>query len=108
MNNINFMRVFVFFDLPTETKADTKNYTIFLRNLKRSGYMMMQFSIYTKIVNVQTKAEREVEKVERYMPPIGNVRVLTVTEKQYQNMSMLLGTKSINEKVNEIKKHIVI
>ena len=40
-----FMRVLVFFDLPTETETDRRNYRQFRRGLLKSGFFMMQESV---------------------------------------------------------------
>lgn len=40
------MWILVFFDLPTETKKDIKEYTIFRKFLLDDGFTMFQFSIY--------------------------------------------------------------
>ena len=39
------MWIFVFFDLPTETKVDRKRYAEFRKNLLRDGFSMFLFSI---------------------------------------------------------------
>ena len=49
MNESKYMWLFVFFDLPTKTKADKKKYTKFRRFLLQDGFIMMQYSIYTRI-----------------------------------------------------------
>ena len=42
------MWILVFFDLPTETKKDIKEYTIFRKFLLDDGFTMFQFSIYIR------------------------------------------------------------
>ena len=44
------MRVLVLFDLPVETAADRRAYTQFRKFLIRNGFIMMQESVYSKIV----------------------------------------------------------
>ena len=43
------MRIIVFFDLPTTSAIDLKNYRNFRKFLIKEGFMMMQESVYTKI-----------------------------------------------------------
>lgn len=50
------MRIFIFFDLPTDTPEDRKNYSIFRKKLMKLGYSMIQFSVYSKLINVQTNS----------------------------------------------------
>ncbi len=47
-NAYKVMWLVVFFDLPTETKRDRKNYSTFRKNLLKGGFTMFQFSIYTR------------------------------------------------------------
>jgi CRISPR-associated protein Cas2 len=103
----NFMRLILFFDLPSETKEDRKQYRIFVKNLIKLGYIRMQNSVLTKIVNVQTKVEREHDKIIKILPKYGDIRIMSVTENQYQKTKILLGAKTLNEEINE-KQHIII
>lgn len=47
-----FMRIIVMFDLPVVTSAERQEYTKFRKFLLKSGFIMMQESVYTKIVDV--------------------------------------------------------
>ena len=49
MSSSRFMWIFVFFDLPTKTKKERKKYTEFRRFLLKDGFIMMQFSVYSRI-----------------------------------------------------------
>ena len=42
------MWVLVFFDLPTETKKDKREYALFRKRLQMDGFSMFQFSIYVR------------------------------------------------------------
>lgn len=44
------MRLLIFFDLPVETSKDRKEYTRFHKFLIKSGFIMMQKSVYSKLV----------------------------------------------------------
>ena len=44
------MRMLVMFDLPVETAKQRKDYAAFRKFLIKSGFLMMQESIYSKIV----------------------------------------------------------
>ena len=41
-----FMRIIVMFDLPTVTQAERQEYTKFRKFLLKSGFIMMQTSVY--------------------------------------------------------------
>lgn len=96
------------FDLPSTEDYEKKEYTLFRKQLLKNGYIMMQFSIYTKPTNVQVKLEQELKKISKYIPTSGNIRLLSITEKQYSNMIMILGKKKINEIYNNTERYIKI
>ena len=85
------MRVMVFFDLPTLTKADIREYTKFRKFLVKSGFVMMQESVYSKIALNQTSVEAVLRNVRKNKPSGGLVQVLCVTEKQFSKMEYIVG-----------------
>lgn len=86
-----FMRLFVMFDLPTETAEDMRNYRKFRSMLIKSGFLMMQESVYTRMVLNQTVAKSVTDNVAKNKPPKGLVQLLTVTEKQFSKMEYIVG-----------------
>lgn len=86
-----FMRVLVFFDLPTETKADRREYSRFRRGLIKDGFLMMQESVYCKLALNPTAAQAIMAGVRERRPPKGLVQMLVVTEKQFSRMEFVLG-----------------
>lgn len=91
-----FMRVIVFFDLPTVTTADRREYAKFRRRLMKSGFMMIQESVYSKLALNSTQVAQIVGEVQKIRPEKGLVQVLTVTEKQYSKMTLLCGKGNSN------------
>lgn len=87
-----FMRILVMFDIPTVTSADKREYRGFRKFLLTSGFMMMQKSIYVKLVLNQTNADLVVKSIYRNKPHTGLVQVLTVTEKQFSRMEFIVGS----------------
>jgi CRISPR-associated protein Cas2 len=88
----------VFFDLPTVTKAEKRAYTLFRRFLLNDGYDMIQFSIYGRILNGTDAEEKHMKRLVSNLPSEGSIRVLTVTEKQYASMNILVGMPLFQEK----------
>ncbi len=86
-----FMRLFVFFDLPVTKKEDRRNATKFRKELLNEGFTMLQFSVYCRVCRGPDIVDREIRRIETVLPPKGNIRLLTVTEKQYGNMMFLVG-----------------
>ncbi len=92
------MRMIVFFDLPVTTATERKAATKFRNFLIRDGYYMIQFSVYSRVCNGNDAVEKHAKRLKANLPKNGSVRLLTITEKQYQNMAVLLGEISTNEK----------
>lgn len=86
-----YMRIFVFFDLPVETLENRRNYNRFRRFLIKSGFIMMQESVYCRMVLNQTVANSVLNNIKKNRPPDGLVQVLNVTEKQFEKMEFITG-----------------
>ena len=85
------MRMILFFDLPTETSQERREYTRFRKYLLKSGFMMMQESVYCKIALNQTVVNSLFDSLQKNKPGKGLIQVLTVTEKQFSKMEFILG-----------------
>lgn len=86
-----FMRILVMFDLPVITSAERKEYTKFRKYLIKSGFLMMQESVYCKLSPNPVLADAVVENVRKNKPEKGVVQVLRVTEKQFAKMEYIVG-----------------
>ncbi len=91
------MRILVLFDLPVRSKKDRKAYTEFRKYLLRDGYDMLQFSVYSRITQNHDDAQKHIKRLAGNLPPRGSVRVMQVTEKQYNAMLILVGEKTATE-----------
>ena len=91
------MRLMVFFDLPTVTKADKRAYTVFRRFLLQDGYDMLQWSVYARIVNGMDDVLKHQQRLSANLPKKGSVRCMKVSEKQYAGMEILVGTQTAQE-----------
>lgn len=90
------MRVMVFFDLPTLTSMDRKEYVKFRKYLIKSGFLMMQESVYTKVVLNKTVADSVTNAVKLNKPLSGLVQLMIVTEKQFSRMEYICGEFNSN------------
>lgn len=86
-----FMRMIVFFDLPTETVEDRRNYRRFRNGLVKNGFIMMQESVYCKLLLNSTADQTMREAIRKLRPPSGIVQIMTVTEKQFSKIEYLTG-----------------
>lgn len=108
MSIYKYMRILVMYDVPNNSSEENKEYTKFRKLLIKNGYTMMQYSIYIKCLNTKTKYKSEIKKISKSLPSQGNIRVLSITEKQYQDMIFLKGESNINEQVNGVERYISI
>lgn len=86
------MWLFVFFDLPTETKTDRRNAQQFRKNLLKDGFTMMQYSVYCRHCASSESADVHEKRVNKLLPPLGKVSVLRITDKQYGNIANFWGS----------------
>ena len=87
------MWVIAMFDLPTDTKQARKEYTQFRKSLLRNGFTLMQYSVYARHCPSKESAEVHTARIECHLPPDGEVRVLTITDKQFERMRIFWGKK---------------
>lgn len=87
-----YMRVIVMFDLPTITANECREYRKFRKFLIKNGFIMMQESIYSKLTLNANAAEAVIANVRRSKPPAGIIQLLMVTEKQFSNIELVVGT----------------
>lgn len=91
------MRLIVLFDLPTITSVDKRQYTKFRKFLLEDGFTMMQFSVYMRFCKNAVDADKHISRVKQFSPKKGNIRILGVTEKQYEEMVLVIGEKTATE-----------
>jgi len=88
------MRILLFFDLPIETVEDKRNYRAFRRLLLKNGFVMLQKSVYCKLMTTPSVENSVKHLVRENKPPSGIVQILTVTEKQFAKMEFVVGSSS--------------
>lgn len=85
------MWVFVFFDLPTETKKQRKAYADFRKKLIKEGFAMHQFSVYIRHCASIEHMEAVMKRVERILPEFGKISLMSVTDKQFERIRHFWG-----------------
>lgn len=101
------MRVFVMFDLPIGTAEERRVYTRFRRFLMKSGFIMMQESIYSKLCLNATAAKTIYDNVRKNAPKKGIVQLMVVTEKQYAAIEYITGESS-SEYINTTDRLVIL
>ena len=108
LNRVRYMRLLVFFDLPVETAKQRKAYRLFRRYLIKEGYLMLQESVYAKLVVNEASGGAAIERMRKNRPKEGLVQVLKVTEKQYESMIFITGERGEFEEVNTMDEFVII
>lgn len=91
------MWIFIFFDLPTETKKERKIYAQFRKNLLRDGFTMFQFSIYLRHCPSRENADVHIKRVKSWLPKEGYIGILTITDKQFGQMELIRGCQRVKQ-----------
>ena len=94
------------FDLPMVTAENHREYTRFRKFLLKSGFLMLQESVYCKLALNSTAVNAIRENVRKNKPAEGLVQLLTVTEKQYAKMDIIIGT--VKSEVLDSDERLVI
>lgn len=91
-----YMRVMVMFDLPVLTAHQRREYRQFRKHLIQSGFVMIQESIYCKLVQNAIAADNIINNVKKSKPSEGLVQLIKITEKQYAKMEYIVGESNSN------------
>lgn len=81
------------FDLPVETPVNRRDYTRFRKALLKDGFMMLQFSVYARYLPSEEAADAHRNTIRSVIPPLGQVRLITVTDLQFGKMEVYYGKK---------------
>lgn len=87
-----YMRVIIFFDLPSTTYEERKRYTKFRKFLLNEGFIMMQESVYSKIALNSTTAKLIQDRVRKNKAPNGIIQMMVITEKQFAGIEYVIGS----------------
>ena len=89
----------IMYDLPMQTKNDLLRYKNFRKKLIEKGYYQLQKSVYI----MKSKTKEKIELVEKQLtiiaPKNSSIRSIILTEEQFQKIKILVGDKTIGEKV---------
>lgn len=89
--NYKFMRLLVFFDLPMLTDRDRREYSKFHKFLVQNGFIMMQRSVYSKLVINNVTGQAVKQRIRNNLPADDVVELLEITENQFSRIEYLVG-----------------
>lgn len=83
----------VMFDLPVVEKIDRKAATGFRNFLLDQGFAMAQYSVYYRMVSGKNSGYTMEKKIRDNLPEYGSVQIVSITDKQYENISLFNGKR---------------
>jgi len=85
--------LFALFDLPVVTTEDKRRYVHFRNLLIKEGFDMLQYSVYARYFPNEEACTPKKKRIRKAIPPSGHVRLLTVTDRQFEKMENYVGKK---------------
>lgn len=98
-SSYRIVRVLILFDLPSVSKQEKKSYVRFRKEIMDDGFIMMQYSIYSRFCRNYQDAQKHIDRSKLLAPKDGNIRILCITEKQFEEMILVIGELKETEKV---------
>lgn len=92
LSGYRLMWLFVMFDLPVVTKSERKSATRFRKHLLDLGFEMTQYSVYMRLLSGKERVQTVMRQVEAELPESGVVKMLTITDKQFETMVTYHGS----------------
>lgn len=92
------MWLIVLFDLPTDSEAARRRYTTFRKFLLRDGFNMLQYSVYGRYCSSRENTDVHMQRIRQIVPADGEVRILTLTDKQFEKQRIFRGKRRVAAK----------
>ncbi|MCH8243463.1 MAG: CRISPR-associated endonuclease Cas2 [Planctomycetes bacterium] len=87
------MWVLTMFDLPVDSREARRAYRHFRTKLLQDGFSRLQYSVYVRHCASEENADVHVARIERTLPDDGEVRIITITDKQFERMRIFWGKR---------------
>lgn len=81
----------LFFDLPSKTKEECREYAKFRKDLKRNGYIAVQESVYVRLFHNSSNINSEKNRLKLVVPKKGSVFILNLSLKNFKNLTAIVG-----------------
>lgn len=97
----------LFFDLPRTTHKETSSATKFVKNLQKEGFLMLQESVYCKLILNMSAYPSIRKRVDKIKPAKGNIMLMLITEKQFNNIEFILGENS-HKQIDKTDRVVIV
>jgi CRISPR-associated protein Cas2 len=103
LSGYEILWILVMFDLPVVEKSDRKAATKFRNFLLDEGFTMAQYSVYYRMVSGKDRGQTLERRISSNLPSYGSVQILSITDKQYENIKTFRGRANENaEKMSQL------
>ncbi|MGR3742440.1 CRISPR-associated endonuclease Cas2 [Companilactobacillus sp. DQM5] len=102
------MRILCMFDLPMDTSEEKRRYGIFRKALIKNGFTMLQYSVYCRAIPNRSAGKKYESSIKKFLPAGGEVRLVSVSEKQFDDMKLLVGNRSKQEELVGNRNLVII
>jgi CRISPR-associated protein Cas2 len=92
--------IFLCYDIPVEDKMQKKEYTRFLKFLKRNGFDRIQKSVAIKYLKNKASYENEKLWIDKYAPKIGTIYVWCLSYNKYCSVVAIRGNPPATEELS--------
>lgn len=93
---------------PTDKWGTKMEYTRLRKFLHKDGYMRIAPEVYMRVVQNRKASEKHYRRIEEFAPKTGVVRLLRLTEKQYNKIHLVSGEMDYQEKTVGVNCHIML
>ena len=93
---------------PTDKWGTKTEYTKMRKFLQKDGYIRIAPEVFMRVVQNRKASEKHYRRIEEYAPKTGVVRLLRLTEKQYDKIYMVTGEPDYQEKTVGTNCHIMV
>ena len=91
------MRLIVLVDMAAATRHERKIKREFEERLFKAGFNLLQEGVYTRLADGRSNAELHRKRLRAVKPEVGNVRLIVMTERQFQSAEILSGEECAQE-----------
>ena len=93
---------------PTDKWGTKTEYARLRKFLLKDGYIRISPEVFMRVVQNRKASEKHYRRIDEVKPKTGVVRLLRLTEKQYNNIYMVAGEPDYQEKVVGTSSHIML
>ena len=102
------VRVICIFDLPVVTDKDKRAYRTFRKFLIQNGFEMLQYSVYIRTCPNRSFANKFYNRIKQNSPRKGDIKLLTITEKQFEDMESIICTDKERQEIIKSESLVII